>query len=125
MKSGILSSFKTSPVVSLNILKRHCILISSSKDVLTTTYQNKVIREWVLNQPISTYTTYYIPSIFFNVTAKIIQLSSALMKENIQFSANAGLTDDYMQFYEEQLIVFVADLNCPDIEEYFEMVCFL
>lgn len=46
------------------------------------------------------------------------------MKENIQFSANAGLTDDYMQFYEEQLIVFVADLNCPDIEEYFEMVCF-
>ncbi|CAH1645570.1 unnamed protein product [Spodoptera littoralis] len=54
---------------------------------------------------------------------KIIHLSSALVKENIQFSANADLTNDYMQFYdEEQQIVFLADLNCPDIEDYFQMI---
>ncbi|KAF9424006.1 hypothetical protein HW555_000715, partial [Spodoptera exigua] len=44
------------------------------------------------------------------------------MQKNIQFSANPGLKNDYMQFHdEEQHIVILADLNCPDIEEYFEM----
>ncbi|CAH0701263.1 unnamed protein product [Spodoptera exigua] len=53
---------------------------------------------------------------------KIIQLYSALVQKNIQFSANPGLKNDYMQFHdEEQHIVILADLNCPDIEEYFEM----
>nr|ULA45345.1 chemosensory ionotropic receptor IR75q.2 [Agrotis segetum] len=54
-------------------------------------------------------------------STKIIQLHSLLTKEYIQFSAGDVINGDNAQFYdEEQHIVFLADLDCPDIDAYFQ-----
>nr|ALM24940.1 ionotropic receptor 75q.2 [Athetis dissimilis] len=52
---------------------------------------------------------------------KIIQIHSVLTKAYIQFTAGDVINDDNAQFYdEEQNVVFLADLTCPDIDIYFQ-----
>nr|AOE47995.1 putative ionotropic receptor IR75q.2 [Athetis lepigone] len=52
---------------------------------------------------------------------EITQIHSVLTKAYIQFTAGDVIKDDNAQFYdEEQNVVFLADLTCPDIDIYFQ-----